>query len=181
MAQAKKPKPQSVKKHPTRWRKDLNPAAMGGQNLGAQNLSDLPHRTAADDKQLSRQLKNFSDDELRQIPLVPAGAGLEQRAVYVDLRNPDRGPMTAAGDEVARAENLYAPKAEVPYEIWNRLLETLCAPAAEKPGGQELPERMIDETLAESFPASDPPAWTTGREPEKTAPGGGESRRKKSR
>lgn len=26
-------------------------------------------------------------------------------------------------------------------------------------------EEMIDQTLADSFPASDPPAWTLGREP----------------
>src|SRR5437867_4063753 len=33
------------------------------------------------------------------------------------------------------------------------------------PPAARLSEEMIDETLAESFPTSDPPSWTTGRDP----------------
>lgn len=32
--------------------------------------------------------------------------------------------------------------------------------------GQQISEEMIDSTLADSFPASDPPPWTLGRERE---------------
>jgi hypothetical protein len=29
---------------------------------------------------------------------------------------------------------------------------------------EKLPDELIDATLADSFPASDPPSWTLGRE-----------------
>jgi hypothetical protein len=38
------------------------------------------------------------------------------------------------------------------------------------PGGREMSEAEIDRTLAETFPASDPPPWTLGTDHRDEAP-----------
>ena len=109
--------------HPDGWRDELNPNLMAGQNLGLEN----PHpeqdsRTAYDLKDAHRLLEGITDDGLKQIPVLPEGARLEQGATYVDLRDPQRREFKATGDMVADRDHWYVPKDAVDYELWNRLI-----------------------------------------------------------
>jgi len=111
-------------KHPEPYEHDLNPEADAGQNydlIGPHPEKDNP-RTAFDDKEAHRQLVGWSDDDLKQIPLLPAGSRLEQGATYLDLCDPARREFTATGDMRVRPDGLYVPKTEVHYHLWNRLL-----------------------------------------------------------
>ena len=155
-------KPQNQIKHPQEWQADLNPEHLGGQNIGG-----AKNRYAAEIKHLTRQLHQFTDDELAQIPVLRKGERLQQGAVYLDLASSATEPITATGNMAAGDDHLYVPKAETPYPYWNRLVES-CR-VGENPSdaaGSSVSEEMIDKTLADSFPTSDPPSWTTGREPD---------------
>jgi len=85
--------------------------------------SETGLRTAHDVKEVHRSLADdFTDDELKQIPLVPEGQPLQQGAVYVDLKDSRHREFTAIGDMSASPGNWYTPKADVPYTLWNRLV-----------------------------------------------------------
>jgi hypothetical protein len=108
--------------HPDQWRQDLNPDALAGQNIGTAG----PHpesdaRTAYDVKELHRRLAQFSDADLKQIPVLPPGSRLEQAATYIDLQADEPVEFTARGDETASRANWYVPKDSVDYALWNRL------------------------------------------------------------
>ncbi|MEO8285423.1 MAG: hypothetical protein ABI670_03190 [Chloroflexota bacterium] len=110
---------------PDNYQQDLNPEGGAGMNVG--NVGPHPEkspniRTAYDIKNLHRHLKGFTDDELKGIPVMPAGSRLEQGATYIDLRQPKPEEFTAMGNMEASGANYYVPKTEVDYDTWNRLI-----------------------------------------------------------
>jgi hypothetical protein len=129
-------KPQTEKKHPDEWERDLNPNRMAGQNIGEQgSQQEQGARNAYDDKEIHRTLRDdFEDDELKKIPLVPEGARLQQGATYIDLKDSAREEFTATGRISAEPDRWYVPKDEVPYSLWNRLI------------GVENPERIAEKS-----------------------------------
>lgn len=116
-------KPQTDIKHPPEWREDLNPDRLAGQNIGPRSeTGERGVRTAYDVKEVHRSLSAFEDDELKRIPVLPAGTRLQQGATYLDLADRQRGEFTATGEMEAADGDRYVPKDQVPYELWNRLL-----------------------------------------------------------
>ena len=115
--------PRPGEQHPEQWRRDLNPDAMAGANHGRTG----PHpeedaRTAYDQKDLHRALNRFRDDELKQIPVLPAGARLEQGATYIDLAGDEPREFTATGGMQAERGRCLVLKSSVDYTLWNRLI-----------------------------------------------------------
>jgi len=111
--------------HPDEYSGDLNPDFGAGMNVD--HLGPHPEKasgvaTAYDVKGAHRRLQGLTDDELKQIPILPAGTRLEQGATYIDLREKEPQEITARGDMEAQAANWYVPKSEVDYQLWNRLI-----------------------------------------------------------
>jgi len=110
-------------KHPPEYQRDLNPDAAAGINyggVGPHPEKDNP-RTAYDVKEAHRLLTNFSDDQLKRLPILPAGSRLEQDATYINLADPDRKEFKALGNMEAGPGDLMVPKSEVDYQLWNLL------------------------------------------------------------
>src|SRR3954466_3126020 len=108
-------------KHPPEYQQDMNPDAAAGINYG--KVGPHPekdrHRMAHDVKEAHRLLEGFTDDLLKQIPILPEGSRLEQDATYMNLA--DRKEFTATSGMEVGAGNLIVPKSEVDYQLWNRL------------------------------------------------------------
>ena len=65
---------------------------------------------------------DLTRDEIARFTVLPAGTDLEQGAVYVDLRHPERGPFKALGGHTVGQEDLIIAKRTTVYELWNRIV-----------------------------------------------------------
>ena len=114
-------KPQAERTHPDEWQRDLNPNHLAGQNIGDESQERQSDLTAFHLRKRGVELRG-RDEDLKQVPLVAEGARLQQGATYVNLAQPNPREFTASGNMTATAADAYAPKDQVPYEVWNRLL-----------------------------------------------------------
>ena len=108
-------------KHPEGAQQDLAPDASKGLNYGNAG-PDQNLRTALEVKDAHNLLSDFQDDELREIPILGEGSRLKTGAKYINLRAPVCVEFQAQGTEDVASGDLFVPKAETPYELWNRLL-----------------------------------------------------------
>ena len=101
---------------------DLHPNEGAGQNHGINDEIGTSAPTAYDIKAIQELLNNLTADNLKSIPIVPAGTRLSQGAVYIDLHDSERREFKARGDMEATSNNWYVPKSEVDYQLWNELI-----------------------------------------------------------
>ena len=102
--------------------KDLNPSPTAGFNVGMEG--EKPGRfeqTAAEIDELRSRLQGYSDDELQRIPVLKSGTRLKQGATYINLKDPARNEYTGMANHSAMEDDYIIPKAEISYELWNRL------------------------------------------------------------
>lgn len=103
--------------------RDLHPHLNAGRNYDEQGPRPArARRTLYDVKRATRRLRGVADDDLKRIPVLPEGAPLQQGATYLNLGDTNGAPFTAYGEMVAGPGDLYIPKAETDYILWNRLI-----------------------------------------------------------
>ena len=72
-------------------------------------------------KELHNKLADLTDDELKNISIVPVGSRLEQGATYLDLQHLEQDPFVATAGMIAEEDHYYVPKKATDYVLWNRL------------------------------------------------------------
>jgi hypothetical protein len=102
------------------YSEDLNPDYLAGEDHG-EGIALEVGLTAHDVKELRGKLADLTDDELKNIPIVPVGSRLEQGAKYLDLAHLEQDEFEATAGMVAGADHYYVAKKATGYLLWNRL------------------------------------------------------------
>src|SRR5205085_10707402 len=100
---------------------DLRPDNLAGENRGPQEIPREYGLSAYDIKDLHTKLADLTDDELKNIMIVPVGSTLEQGAKYIDLQHLEQGEFVAMANMIVDEDHYYVPKKQTDYVIWNRL------------------------------------------------------------
>ncbi len=79
--------------------------------------------SAADVKAEHRILRDVAEEELRTLPLVPAGEFLQRGQWYLDLHNPARGEFPGNGREHVRPGQRVIVRSAASRELWRRLID----------------------------------------------------------
>jgi hypothetical protein len=116
------------------YSEDLNPDFLAGEDHG-EGIALEVGLTAHDVKELRGKLADLTDDELKNIPIVPVGSRLEQGAKYIDLAHLEQDEFVATAGMVADADHYYVAKKATGYLLWNRLNQVSNPARLDESGG----------------------------------------------
>lgn len=112
-----------MSEHKSRFRddeywNDLDP----GDDAGESDLEDPEFgRSAYDVKALQEKWPGFSNQILKQIPVLNPGTRLKTGAAYLDLLHPERGAFKSTGGSEVEPDRYLVAKEDVDYKLWNAL------------------------------------------------------------
>jgi len=103
---------------------DLHPNERAGTNPDSAGLFPQgAERSVYDIKELNRRYhQELSDDQLRQIIVLPEGTRLEQGRKYVDLAEAKPTEFTAMAGQETEPHNYFVAKSDLDYLLWNYLI-----------------------------------------------------------
>jgi hypothetical protein len=81
------------------------------------------HPTAYDHRRRLRGATNWSDDDLRQLPIF-TGEHFAAGELYINLNLPEVGPFRATESDNPYPGYLYVAKGSVPDHLWLRLIDS---------------------------------------------------------
>ena len=84
---------------------------------------DMPRLRALDVRAHHRILQALSEEDLARIPLLPEGERLARYKEHLDLHDPARANFIAEGAEVVKPGQRIVAKADVPRDLWDRLID----------------------------------------------------------